>query len=570
MHRSGTSLAMRALSCYSVRLPPNLLPSAADNPDGFQESADIVAINDEILADQSSFWDSCWPIDFNQRTSRTEGIAKELQRLACDLGLGSPSEVSVIGIKDPRFCRTLPFWHKVLGAKALQHGLLVVRHPLAVVGSIAYRDDMSPLKAIMLWLRYNQEAVSALHSLGIDWGVISFEAIVGQGLPAFASVVELFNQQNKLYGSLLALKEAALPLKQLPRFSEVLEDVDVDIQDLAMRFYREISSVKQTSAISEPLLHEVEARINSDPLVAYQLLGLETTRKYILADALAQERRGSVSALPLLGEDQINAMEKTAYKQRSQQYVDRLLAKHQWCQVLQNVTVSLKSRQQRDQLRNLLTRRQPWSQPGRLAALSDLNFTIEAGERIALIGHNGSGKTSLLRLLSGIYAPTSGAILSNGQALTPIIDQSLGYSGELTGKQCSYHFYLLYCRWFIDWREFYESIKDFAELGDSIESRIKTWSLGMKTRLSFALTMQRKIDGLALDEGLGAGDQWFQSKARQRLDQFIDQAGTLVFASHSEDLLRRYCTRGIILEQGKVVFDGSLFRALQLYKAQAS
>ena len=88
----------------------------------------------------------------------------------------------------------------------------------------------------------------------------------------------------------------------------------------------------------------------------------------------------------------------------------------------------------------------------------------------------------------------------------------------------------------------------------------------MRTRLSFALITFRDVRGLALDEGLAAGDQWFQRKARDHLDHFIDQAGTLVLASHSEDLLRRYCTRGIVLERGRLRYDGSLYRALQLYR----
>jgi lipopolysaccharide transport system ATP-binding protein len=90
----------------------------------------------------------------------------------------------------------------------------------------------------------------------------------------------------------------------------------------------------------------------------------------------------------------------------------------------------------------------------------------------------------------------------------------------------------------------------------------------MRTRLSFALITFRAVQGLALDEGLAAGDQWFQRKARRHLDQFIEQAGTLVLASHSEDLLRRYCSRGVILERGRVRYDGSLYRALQLYRGQ--
>ena len=86
--------------------------------------------------------------------------------------------------------------------------------------------------------------------------------------------------------------------------------------------------------------------------------------------------------------------------------------------------------------------------------------------------------------------------------------------------------------------------------------------------MNFALTTARAPTGLALDEGLAAGDQWFHRKARQRLDQFLDERATVVIASHDTQLLKRYCSRGVILEQGKITYDGSLFRALQLYQAK--
>ena len=113
---------------------------------------------------------------------------------------------------------------------------------------------------------------------------------------------------------------------------------------------------------------------------------------------------------------------------------------------------------------------------------------------------------------------------------------------------------------------FYEKILIFTELSEFMDTPIKSWSQGMQTRLSFALITNRPLSGLALDEGLVAGDQWFQRKAKIQLDNFIDGLGTLVLASHSVDLLQRYCSRGIILHKGQIQFDGSLFRAIQLYQ----
>jgi lipopolysaccharide transport system ATP-binding protein len=152
--------------------------------------------------------------------------------------------------------------------------------------------------------------------------------------------------------------------------------------------------------------------------------------------------------------------------------------------------------------------------------------------------------------------------------MAPVIDQSLGFSQELTGLQLARYTHRLHAANLHSWPCYLEQLEAFTELGEALGTPIKTWSLGMRTRLSFALITFRKVEGLALDEGLAAGDQWFQNKARKHLDQFIDAAGTLVLASHSEDLLRRYCTRGVILERGRLRYDGSLYRALQLYRGQ--
>ena len=303
------------------------------------------------------------------------------------------------------------------------------------------------------------------------------------------------------------------------------------------------------------VVDEVEALLNQQPHMVHQLLAIETARRHSLGHALAVERRGVEPQARLLGETDWQRLEV-----QQQQPANPSLLQFQ----LRGVAVDLRGRQQRLSLRQLaLGRPRPSSAA---LALEGIDLQIERGERIGLLGHNGSGKTSLLRLLSGIYQPTAGEFRCHGALLEPIIEQSLGYSQTLTGWQICYYSYLLHHRRQLSWPEYRQQIAAFTELGDALATPTKTWSQGMQTRLSFALITSRRVIGFALDEGLVAGDQWFQRKAKAQLDQFMDQEGTLVLASHAVDLLQRYCSRGVILERGRIRFDGSLFRALQLYQ----
>ena len=305
--------------------------------------------------------------------------------------------------------------------------------------------------------------------------------------------------------------------------------------------------------VPEQALEPVIALLDHTPALSQTLLALEAKRRDHLGRELALERRGH-NDTRLLGETELDALEQTAASEEEAPLV-RL---HQVC-------VDLRGRDQRRSLRRIILNGQ--SRSGlRALALDHLDLRIGHGERIGLLGHNGSGKTTLLRLLGGIYHPTSGQISRDGQPLAPVIEQSLGFSQELTGLQLARFSHKLHRASVQSWSDYRDEIERFTELGEALATPIKTWSLGMRTRLSFALITFRDVRGLALDEGLAAGDQWFQRKARDHLDHFINQAGTLVLASHSEDLLRRYCTRGIVLERGRLRYDGSLYRALQLYR----
>lgn len=391
------------------------------------------------------------------------------------------------------------------------------------------------------------------------WPLVSFERLITNPESELAASVRAWKQAGL---SLHNTTNSLLPIRELPTPPRQLEDVPADWLNIAQTFHRALTQANTMGDVPESALHPVRELLDGTPALSQQLLALESQRRNQLGEQLARERRGQ-SDPGLLGEDDFADQEPsqaTAANAADNANEDAYVQLHQVC-------VDLRGRGQRRSLRRMLLQRQGPSGL-RALAINQLNLRIDHGERIGLLGHNGSGKTTLLRLLSDIYRPTGGTIKRHGPALAPVIEQSLGFSQELTGLQLARYSHKLHRADVQSWDDYLAEISVFTELGEALATPIKTWSLGMRTRLSFALITFREVQGLALDEGLSAGDQWFQSKARRHLDHFIDQAGTLVLASHSEDLLRRYCSRGVILERGCVRYDGSLYRALQLYRGQ--
>ena len=197
-------------------------------------------------------------------------------------------------------------------------------------------------------------------------------------------------------------------------------------------------------------------------------------------------------------------------------------------------------------------------------ALSNLNLVINKGERVALIGHNGSGKSCLLRLISGIYKPSSGSIDIKVDVY-PMIQKSFLTSDELTGVDAAKAFYLMSNNSKKDYQEYLDEIIEFSGLGSYIYLPIKTYSEGMSARLLFSILTSFKHDFLVIDEGFGTGDTDFYEKAERRMKSFIEETGTLILASHSEELLTKFCDRGIVLSKGSLVFDGPLSHSLSFY-----
>ena len=197
-------------------------------------------------------------------------------------------------------------------------------------------------------------------------------------------------------------------------------------------------------------------------------------------------------------------------------------------------------------------------------ALNTISLNIYRGDKVALIGHNGSGKTSFIRLISDIYTPTSGKIYKKVKPY-PMLNNSFIVADVLTGIDSAKAHYLFRYGNLKGFENYLNDIVEFSGLGDFIALPIRTYSMGMKSRLIFTMLTFDKHEFLAIDEGFGTGDISFYDKAQKRLKEFISGSGTLLFASHSTDILNKFCTRGLVFSCGKLVYDGELGNALDFY-----
>ena len=201
-----------------------------------------------------------------------------------------------------------------------------------------------------------------------------------------------------------------------------------------------------------------------------------------------------------------------------------------------------------------------------IQALDTVNLTLEKGDRLGLVGHNGAGKSSLLKLIAGIYTPTSGVSTVNGR-VSSLLNIGLGMDDYATGYENIYlsGMFLGLSRKQIT--ELLPDIAEFCELGDYLSMPIRTYSAGMRVRLAFAISTSIEPEILLMDEVMGVGDAHFIDKATQRLNNVVNKASILVLASHSNDLIREMCNKAIWLEHGKVLLTGAVDDVLAAYAA---
>lgn len=197
-------------------------------------------------------------------------------------------------------------------------------------------------------------------------------------------------------------------------------------------------------------------------------------------------------------------------------------------------------------------------------AVRDVSFTVRKGEALGIVGQNGAGKTTMLRLLSGITKPTSGSIEVRGNFAT-LIGVSAGFNFDMPGRR---NIYLNAA--FFGWnpeqvREIEQQIVDFADIGEFIDAPVKVYSSGMIARLGFSIAIHLLPDIIFLDEVLSVGDAKFAAKCQERLYALRDEKRTIVLVSHVPTAVKELCTRAIWMNRGQVMIDGAPEKVLQAY-----
>lgn len=200
-------------------------------------------------------------------------------------------------------------------------------------------------------------------------------------------------------------------------------------------------------------------------------------------------------------------------------------------------------------------------------ASNDLSFEIKKGEAVAFLGHNGAGKSTALKMITGVTFPTKGEVIVNG-TVSALLELTAGFDMALTGRENTH---LRGHAMGLDADEIAAlepKVVEFADLGVYIDQPVRTYSSGMKSRLGFAFAVSSDPEILVVDEALSVGDKQFQQKCFARVREIMeDENVTVLFVTHSSSAAQEFCTRGIVLDKGTKKFDGSIQDAIAFYES---
>jgi len=188
-------------------------------------------------------------------------------------------------------------------------------------------------------------------------------------------------------------------------------------------------------------------------------------------------------------------------------------------------------------------------------ALEGINLTVKSGEVVGIIGKNGSGKSTLLRVIAGIYPTDEGECRVRGD-ISLLSGLGTGFSRHLTGRENAILYGSILGHSIQTMEELMAEIIDFSELGEFIDQPLRTYSAGMKARLGLAVASAIQPDILLVDEVLGVGDPNFREKSMERILGMVEDAGTVVIVSHSFTLMKKICSRMILIHKGKILSEG--------------
>jgi teichoic acid transport system ATP-binding protein len=198
-------------------------------------------------------------------------------------------------------------------------------------------------------------------------------------------------------------------------------------------------------------------------------------------------------------------------------------------------------------------------------ATNNISFEIQKGETVGIIGKNGAGKSTLLKMITGVLTPTSGDIQVNGK-IASLLELGAGFNPEMTGLENIYLNGTLMGFSQQEMEPKIEAILEFADIGEFIHQPVKVYSSGMFARLAFSVSINVDPDILIIDEALSVGDMAFQMKCFKKFQDFQKQGRTILFVTHGLDSIIRYCNRGLVVDAGKVVFDGTPKFAVDTFK----
>jgi lipopolysaccharide transport system ATP-binding protein len=200
-----------------------------------------------------------------------------------------------------------------------------------------------------------------------------------------------------------------------------------------------------------------------------------------------------------------------------------------------------------------------------IRALDGISFSVERGEAFGVVGHNGAGKSTLLRVMARTLRPDEGSVTVRGKTST-LLQLGVGFNPELSGRRNIYLGGLIMGLRKREVDEIVDDVIDFAELDHAIDRPLKTYSTGMSARLGFSLSMHLEPDILLVDEVLAVGDEDFQHKSLARMQDLLTASGTIVLVSHNLDTVADFCRRGILLDHGRIVFEGPIEEVVDTYR----
>lgn len=198
--------------------------------------------------------------------------------------------------------------------------------------------------------------------------------------------------------------------------------------------------------------------------------------------------------------------------------------------------------------------------------LDSVSFKLYENETLGIIGRNGVGKTTMLRIMAGIIAPTSGTVKIKGGITSSLLSIGLGFRADLSGRDNALLAAMLQGSNKKQALSYLEEIKEFSDLGDSFEEPVKTYSSGMRSRLGFTTALLTHVDILLIDEVLSVGDAQFKKKAESAMKERIGGGQTVVFVSHSDPQVEELCDRAIWIDEAKIASEGDTEVVLKAYR----